>query len=436
MICMVVWAITIVLGRTVAPYADNPLGATQLMVREIVAAALFIASGLVLWLCRRPSLDPRTLIRVGLAFEVWVGLGIGILENLRPYTSETNLISTSWISVWIVFFPMIVPTGLRRTALAAILTAAMPILVTACAPLVGRPPAPPFIYLVMGVNSVVAVGLALVGARIIYRLNRAVIDARELGSYRLKKRLGEGGMGEVWLGEHRLLARPAAVKMISAETLGRAQDYEAVKFRFEREAQVTASLRSPHTVELYDFGVTDDGRFFYVMELLSGLDLEALVARFGPLPAERVVHILLQVCHSLGEAHHQGLMHRDIKPANIFLCRYGRDYDFVKVLDFGLVKQQAGPKETLDGQLFGTPAYMSPEQVRGQGTPDYRADLYAVGCVAFWLLTGRLVFEGDSSVAIMVRHLNEPPPRPSEVGEAPIPKDLEDLIMWTLEKDP
>jgi serine/threonine-protein kinase len=194
-------------------------------------------------------------------------------------------------------------------------------------------------------------------------------------------------MGEVWRARHRFLARPAAVKLIRPETLGGGDEDRALVAlrRFEREAQAIAGLRSPNTIQIYDFGVADDGTFFYVMELLDGLDLETLVERHGPLPQERVVELLLQVCDSLSEAHEQGLLHRDIKPANIFVCRYGHRFDVVKVLDFGLVRTLGNADDarlTREGTLAGTPAYIAPEQAMGD-TVDHRADLYSLGCVAF-----------------------------------------------------
>ena len=179
--------------------------------------------------------------------------------------------------------------------------------------------------------------MAYVGARVLFALGNEVRKARELGSYRLLERLGEGGMGEVWRARHRLLARPAAIKLIRLLASPSIVGSETAS-RFEREAQAIASLRSPHTIDLFDFGIADDGTFYYVMELLDGLDAERIVKMFGPMPAARVIHVIRQVCHSLSEAESVSLVHRDIKPANIVLCRYGEDYDFVKVLDFGIVK--------------------------------------------------------------------------------------------------
>jgi serine/threonine-protein kinase len=272
---------------------------------------------------------------------------------------------------------------------------------------------------------------------------KLIRQAREFGSYRLVTPLGHGGMGEVWRAEHRLLARPAAIKLIRPEMLG-AADEEGRRVtlrRFEREAQATALLRSPHTIQLYDFGVTDDGTFYYVMELLEGFDLETLVQRFGPVPWDRVVHLLGQVCHSLAEAHERGLTHRDIKPANIYVCRYGRATDFVKVLDFGLVRSRReshyrDASTTQDGVVAGTPSCMAPEQITGGRPLDARTDIYGVGCVAYWLLTGKQVFDAASPVMIMAHHLETPPPPPSARTEQAIPPDLEAAVLACLEKDP
>ena len=285
--------------------------------------------------------------------------------------------------------------------------------------------------------------MAYVGARVVYRLGAAVSEARELGSYRLRQRLGAGGMGEVWRAEHRLLARPAAIKLIRPEVLG-ATDEESRRVlvrRFEREAQATALMRSAHTVELYDFGVTDDGTLYYVMELLEGFDLRQLVARGGPVPAERAVHLLRQMCDSLAEAHLAGLIHRDVKPANVFACHYGRKLDFVKVLDFGLVKHGQQPSEdadhmTGDHVAGGTPAFMSPEQAIGDTGVDGRSDLYAVGCVGYWLLTGTLVFEGRTPMETIMMHVQREPEPPSRRTSQAVPASLEALILDCLAKDP
>ncbi|HZM17400.1 MAG TPA: sigma 54-interacting transcriptional regulator [Candidatus Krumholzibacteria bacterium] len=258
-----------------------------------------------------------------------------------------------------------------------------------------------------------------------------------LGSYRLVRQLGAGGMGEVWLGKHQLLARPAAIKLIRPD-MSSAAGPDRLTERFRREAQVTANLRSSHTVELYDFGVSDSGTFYYVMELLHGMDLKAMVDRFGPLPPERVLMLLEQACVSLSEAHDRGLVHRDIKPANLFVTWLGPEFDYLKVLDFGMVKAEGG-EDTMQlsaqGFVHGTPAFMAPEFVLGREA-DGRADLYSLGCAAFWLLTGFPLFETNSSTAMLVAHVQTPARRPSAVAEQPIPEAVDNLIMHCLEKDP
>jgi serine/threonine-protein kinase len=247
-------------------------------------------------------------------------------------------------------------------------------------------------------------------------------------------------MGEVWRARHRLLARPAAIKLIRSDLLGSSdRTREAAVRRFEREARATAALRSIHTIDVYDFGVTEAGEFYYVMELLDGISLERFVQRFGPMEPARVVFVLRQVCHSLDEAHARNLIHRDIKPANIFLCRLGPDDDFVKVLDFGLVKYvQAAPGSMLTGEneTAGTPAYMAPEIALGSAVLDGRADIYSLGCVAYYLLTGGPVFSHRVALAAALAHVQEDPVPPSQRSEHEIPPALEALILQCLAKDP
>ena len=251
-------------------------------------------------------------------------------------------------------------------------------------------------------------------------------------------------MGEVWRARHKMLARPAAIKLIRPQALGLKNGPLAERLlrRFEREAQATAALHSPHSVELYDFGVTADGTFYYVMEILQGLDLEALVRQFGPVPAERAIHFLLQVCDSLADAHHVGLVHRDIKPANIYACRKGLKHDFIKVLDFGLVKSTWVEEDddiselTQEGTVPGTPGYIAPEVALGNGRVDGRADLYAVGCVGYWLLTGHRVFEGGTPMQVALQHVQAAPVAPSRRTDLQIPPVLERAIMACLEKAP
>jgi serine/threonine-protein kinase len=277
-------------------------------------------------------------------------------------------------------------------------------------------------------------------SQVVYRLSEGIVKAREVGSYHLVEQLGVGGMAEVWRANHRMLARPAAVKLIRPKVLIEhgPKDSERLLRLFAREARATASLSSPHTIQVFDFGVTREGAFYYVMELLNGLDLKTLVERFGPQPAERVARLLIQACHSLQEAHAENFVHRDVKPANIFACHLGGEYDFVKVLDFGLVLDRHPTAEELeDEQRFvGTPAVMAPEMVRFHAPVDARADLYALGCVGYWLLTGKRVFDAGTRHDLLVMHAHQKPLPPSKRIDAPIHPGLEAVIMSCLEKNP
>jgi len=388
------------------------------------------------------------IMSLGLAFEVISSYFIAAAEFLLDPKAAGMLVhwmGLSWVAIWTLLFTVVVPTRPRRALLAASASAAaVPIIAgvaLATNPEWSRPDPAQFFFAFV-FPYVLVVIMAYVAARVVYSLGSEVRRARELGSYELVERLGQGGMGEVWRARHRLLARPAAIKLIRPSLVEeRSGISEDLQRRFEREAQAIASLRSPHTVELFDFGVADDGAFYYVMELLDGLDADALVRRTGPLPAGRAIHVLRQVCHSLSEASSRGLVHRDIKPANVFLCRYGEEHDFVKVLDFGLVKAThtsavTGPGLTQAMTVHGTPAFIAPEQALGASTVDGRADIYATGCVAYWLLTGHLVFTGETPMALVMHHAQTPPTAPSAHTELPIPRALDELVLSCLAKDP
>ena len=294
----------------------------------------------------------------------------------------------------------------------------------------------------MGLTLAIGVMIATWGAHRIHTLRLEVFEAKRLGQYQLTERIGRGGMGEVWKADHQLLARPAAIKLIKPGIIDAGDPSMAQDFirSFEREAQITASLRSIHTVELYDFGMTADSTFYYVMELLDGQDLETLVRGSGPLEPSRVAYLLEQVCDSLAEAHEHGLVHRDIKPANIQVCRMGRRFDFIKVLDFGLVKRRTRRGESRGigdgkGVVVGTPSYIAPEMV-GTEDIDARADIYSLGCVGYWLLTGRPVFEGKTTAEIVAKHVQAAVVAPGQRAETEIPEELERIILACLEKDP
>jgi serine/threonine protein kinase len=314
----------------------------------------------------------------------------------------------------------------------------------------------------------IALGVALMFAWNLVRMRKAVgaarerarsaeARARELGSYRLVARLGAGGMGEVWRAEHRLLARHAAIKLVRPEALRDPRHAPKIRERFRREAQTLASMRSRHTIELYDYGVADDGTFFYVMELLDGVDLDHLVRDHGPQPAARVIRLLAQACQSLAEAHDAGLLHRDIKPANLFACRAADEVDVLKVLDFGIVHSVSDPdvdpidivslptaptegprpsgRLTQAGAVVGTPGYIPPEMAFGSPI-DARADIYALACVAWWLLTGREVYTRTNEDDVIAAHAHDPVPALRPLVRGWLPDELEAVILRCLAKRP
>lgn len=414
-----------------------------------VPTFLAIGSGLlVAFVASRPRLSSERVVRLGLIYQVVGSIGIAWVEYMQPAAGTTAMSpmhGLSWVAVWMLSFTIVVPSHPSSALVASLASAGVVPIVAGIATRVGYlPSVPPLEFFLHAVLPyLLVVGIAWVGTKLVYNLGIDLKRALDLGSYQLEERLGSGGMGEVWRARHRLLARPAAVKLIRPEVFegAGAARQSALRRRFEREAQTTALLQSPHTIDLFDYGVTDDGAFYYAMELLDGFDLKTLVERFGPLPVERAVHLLVQACHSLAEAHASGLVHRDITPANIFVCRYGRDVDFVKVLDFGLVKPDVAvteqdPGVTRADRAGGTPAFMSPEQALGQPQIDGRADIYALGCVAYWLVTGAFVFPRNSAMAMAVAHSQAEPEPPSHRTELPVPASFDALVLECLAKSP
>ena len=401
----------------------------------LTSAALFAYS-------RVSRRSPRFLLDLGLGYLIITALDIAIIWHWNS-GSHTLMAEPmfSWAACLVLIFAAIIPNPPWKTFVAGLIAASMNPLAMLIAKARGTWDFGPWTNaLVMHYPDYIMVGVSVVISQVITRLGHHVTRAREMGSYRLGELLGRGGMGEVYRATHRMLARPAAIKLIRPEAIGTGVAAELAIRRFRREAEVAASLRSPHTVELYDFGVTENQTFFFVMELLDGLDLETLVRRQGPQPTSRVIHILRQVCDSLEEAHSRGLVHRDIKPANIHIGRLGLRRDFVKVLDFGLVKAVDGDGadhtlETGPNLTPGTPSYMAPEAALGEKI-DGRTDLYSLGCVGYWLLTGRVVFEATSVLQSVARHINDPVVPPSQRSGTPVPPRLEQLILAMLGKRP
>lgn len=287
-----------------------------------------------------------------------------------------------------------------------------------------------WLYGLLVASAVAIFGFTVIVARLQREAQKAAIEAKQLGQYRLETRLGAGAMGVVYKGQHAMLRRPTAIKMLQLDKIN-----ESAIARFEREVQITCKLNHPNTIAIYDFGRTPEGVFYYAMEYLDGIDLQTLVDRFGPQPEARVVYILQQICGSLYEAHLQGLVHRDIKPANIMLNRRGGEADVVKVLDFGLVKtiDDAQTSRETEG-LSGTPLYMSPESIQTPDSVDARSDLYAVGAVGYFLLTGQTVFQAITLGELCQQHIIAPPETPSHRLGQPVSEALENALLACLEK--
>lgn len=396
---------------------------------------------------RLVRLEPTTALNLGLCFEVFGALFLAFPWFYGPIAPHTNLADITYVCVWIMIFPLFLSASPKQILFFSLLAATMPLVSYFCWLFHSRESlAAPHLLVYAFLPNYFCAVLAVIPAALVGGLTRKLAAARrsleQLGQYRLLRKLGAGGMGEVWEAEHLSLARPAAIKLVRREARANSGSESRAIERFKREARVTAKLSSPHTVQLFDYGVTDTGIFYYVMELLNGIDLELFVETFGPLPANRAIFILEQVCDSLIEAHEEGLVHRDIKPGNIALCQVGASADFVKVLDFGLVSEtqaSSDPKQALrltgDDGLLGTPAFVAPEVIEHREL-DGRADIYSLACVAVWLLTGRYVFEADSPMAMLIKHLSEEPQPFSSSAPRSIPPEFESLILACLSKQP
>jgi serine/threonine-protein kinase len=423
---------------------------------DLRARIALIALGLVVaGACRSRNLPVAWFPAMALLFEISVGaiLATEFLYWPNLGAGSDFLLGVPRVSLWVVFFANVVPLRPREHLLGAAIATGSTLLwfwVGGAAAARGLEVGGSSVLWGRGQDmlpglvlaAVVASGLAYVSARRVYGLSSALSRARRVGAYELTERLGKGGMGEVWRARHRMLARPAAIKLIRDDrtTGSTATDAEYYLERFQREVQATASLRSPNTIQVYDYGVTPDRSFYYVMELLDGIDLEDMVKTHGPLPPSRTIHVLRQMCASLAEAHDAGLVHRDIKPANVFLCRLGREVDHVKVLDFGLVKEISGPGDahlTQVGTFAGTPAFGSPEAAAGRvDRIGPASDIYSIGCLAYWLLTGETVFKASGAMEMLASHIREAPAPPSERTEVPLPPEVDRVVLRCLEKDP
>ena len=439
------YAVTTILGyygRRVLIGLSTPGGLTPRVEDWFGLASIALGIGMYV-VSRRGALSLPRLLDIGLVFEVLATFCIAMIEFWRPVPLDFQFMFLPIECAWIIAFPLVVPNTPRKILVSSLLAASTgPVAIVIASLANGRGIDRPLAVAAYFLTSTYLCAVAAYAvARMVHRFNVRLRHAREIGSYELIERIGEGGMGEVWRARHRLLARPAAIKLIRADVLGsNLRSRDAIIKRFEREARDTATLGSTHTIDVYDFGVTEEGDFYYVMELLRGITLERHVQDFGPIEPARLVYLLRQVCHSLSEAHSRGIIHRDIKPANIFVCRLGPDDDFVKVLDFGLVKHFETPIPgtmlTMEGVTAGTPAYMAPEIALGKSDVDGRSDIYSLGCVAYYMLTGQPVFSGDTPVATVLAHVQNAPVPPRERSELEVPRALDQLILECLAKDP
>jgi hypothetical protein len=399
----------------------------------------FALGGLAVWrLTRRPQAPSWLVTASDVLLPVGVSAIVGVVSVVTPPGRGLYFVPLLIAALLLVLRAALIPSAPGRTALVGALSStpvvAASYSIAASDPALPAPITPTIVTLGCGAWCLALIGATVLVSRAIYGLYHEVRSVKRLGQYVLGELVGEGGMGSVYRAEHAMLRRPTAVKVLLPDRVGR--DSLA---RFEREVTLTARLTHPNTIAVYDYGRTPDGLFYYAMEYIDGLSLEELVRRFGPQPPGRVIHALSQMAGALGEAHSLGLIHRDIKPANVLFCERGGLPDAVRLVDFGLVKQltaKGGPELTRTESITGTPHYMAPEAIIDAANVDHRADIYGVGGVGFYLLTGRPPFEGASVVEICGHHLHTPPRLPSEVLGAPVPADLEALILSCLSKSP
>ena len=436
-----VWSFALTMDALVLPAFAGvrpPVSGVRL---GMAAAAVMIA--VFLFLRWAPS-NPHAKSEAGMWLVMLNAFFLTLIELSQMEHAAEGLGRPSWTAIVILTAAVIIPAAPRRTLIGSLAAASMGPVAVTVSYLLGRPVPPPSVTLLYYLPNYVFAAVATLPSAMFQRMGRQIKVARDLGNYELVERLGRGGMGAVYRARHRFLARDAAVKLVRPEVLGETETAAQAQLRrFEREAQATASLQSQHSIRLFDFGATEDGSFYYVMELLDGRDLQSLVKEFGPLPHERAMYLLRQVCHSLAEAHARGMVHRDVKPGNIFLCRMGLEFDFIKVLDFGLVKTRRQDEAidvtetpiTAQQQLIGTPAYMAPEMILGRPDVDRRADVYAIGCVAFYLLTGTHVFDGNQ-MQVLADHVHAVPESPSGRLGAALPAEVDALVLDCLRKNP
>jgi len=417
------------------PFLGGPTGAGTW---HLLAAIVF----LVTWLLTRSAIRTfRMLHTIDAVMTLASAFALMMVAMVNPPWARPDTFSTFIVSQILGFRAAVIPSSARRTATLATL-AMLPVVAatylyygahSATHTLPATMPTPAQLTLNAAIWATLVVAVATMLSRSVHGLRARVRAAMRLGQYTLDAMIGAGGMGVVYRASHALLRRPTAIKLLPPEKAG-----EQAVARFEREVQLTSQLTHPNTVSIYDFGRTAEGTFYYAMEYIEGFDLQQLVDAHGPQPPSRVAHLLAQICGALSEAHGIGLVHRDVKPANVMLCRRGGIPDVVKVLDFGLVRElHAGGDATISGasQLVGTPLYISPEAITDPPSLDAKSDLYAVGAVGYFLLTGVPPFKGATIVELCSHHMHTAPTPPSRLVPS-IPAPMDSLILACLAKAP
>jgi eukaryotic-like serine/threonine-protein kinase len=430
------WSLAAFVAFLAIVYELDPKNAPeQRRVVYVISAAGLCGMAFIwrVWLIRPKALSAAMLYRLDLVYSLGIGASFGASAYLQNDLRVSAYLSAIYTTFTIFARALIVPSSGRRTALASAITM-LPMTAAALALAIERKqdvPGDVFVYGYL-MFCLVPIVLSAYGSQIIYGLRQKVESAKQLGQYTLDRKIGEGGMGVVHLAHHVMLRRPTAVKQVLPDRVGP----DAVA-RFEREVQAMSQLTHPNTVAVYDYGRSHDGILYYAMEYLGGgIDLDHLVRKHGPQPNGRVAQILVQTCGALHEAHGKGFYHRDIKPANIILCQRGGMPDVAKVLDYGLVKEVAAEAGASTQVVLGTPSYLAPEAITDPSQIGPSADLYALACVGYFLLTGKKVFEGNTAVDVCIAHVTKPPLPPSQVTTQPIDPGLEAVILKCLEKKP
>lgn len=440
-------AVALVLAIALAVTFFRSLMSGEVLLVWLRVVVLAIMVGCCGLLYSRLAIDLKLLRAVELVVLLAIGTQLVLVEStaMVHFATSDDAVSTvsagilnhvGW-SMVILIYGVFMPNSWKRAALILVPAACIPFAVTFLVCWRHEQVAELFRENRFNIPipmPMLAAFVAIYAAHIIHSARREAFEARQYGQYRLKDKLGAGGMGEVYQAEHLLLKRPCAIKLIRPEHVADPR----VLARFEREVKATAKLSHWNTIEIYDYGQAADGAFYYVMELLDGLNFDDMVDRYGPLPPARAVHFLSQTCSALREAHATGLVHRDIKPANIFAARIGGVYDVTKLLDFGVVRETMMPEDpnlTGMGTIVGTSLYMSPEQALASGYATAAADIYSLGAVAYFLVTGRPPFVGTSISQVLIAHAQEDVTPPSEF-RADLPEDVERIIIRCLEKKP